>query len=81
MPTSPSPSPAGSIGGGRRRCSICKRGVHQIDFKDYPLLKEFTDYFGNIRPRRRTALCASHQRQLRVAVERARFLGMLAYRK
>lgn len=62
-------------------CSFCTGNVRDIDFKDYPLLKPHVDYFGNIRKRHRTGTCLRHQKMLKTAIERARFMGMLAYRK
>lgn len=55
--------------------------VHYIDYKDYPVMKPFIDYFGNIRNRYYTGTCLKHQKMLKNAIERARFMGMLAYRK
>ena len=52
-----------------------------IDYKDYPTLKPYMDYFGNIRAKYYTGVCLKHQKLLRTAIERARFLAMLAYRK
>jgi len=67
---------------GRRLCPFCRREtVHWIDYKDYPLLKRFTNYFGNIKKRYYTGVCLQHQKMLRRAVERARFMGIIAYRK
>ncbi|HLD63546.1 MAG TPA: 30S ribosomal protein S18 [Candidatus Peribacteraceae bacterium] len=64
-----------------KQCPFCDKGVHYIDYKDYPTIKPYTDYFGNIMKRYYSGLCLKHQKMLRTAVERARFLGMLAYRK
>ncbi len=44
-------------------------------------MKPYIDYFGNIRAKYYTGLCLTHQKMLREAVERARFMAMLAYRK
>lgn len=55
--------------------------VTYIDYKDYPTMKPFIDYFGNIRKRYYTGVCLRHQKMLKRAIERARFMGMLAYRK
>lgn len=62
-------------------CSFCANNVRDVDYKDYPLLKPHVDYFGNIRRRSRTGTCLRHQKMLKTAIERARFMGMLAYRK
>lgn len=65
----------------KKACSFCEKGIREIDYKDYPLLKPHVDYFGNIRNRSRTGTCLQHQKMLKTAIERARFMGMLAYRK
>lgn len=75
-------APAGRAGpklGGKDHANV--PGVAYIDYKDYPLIKPLIDYFGNIRKRYYTGVCLKHQKMLKNAVERARFMGMLAYRK
>ncbi len=62
-------------------CPFTEKGVQYIDYKDYPTLKEYMDYFGNIRQRYYTGVSLKHQKMLKNAIERARFMGMLAYRK
>ena len=62
-------------------CPFCGKQTKYIDYKDYPTLKPYIDYFGNIRNRYYTGTCLKHQKMLRNAIERARFLAMLAYRK
>ncbi len=62
-------------------CPFDRTGVKYLDYKDYGTMKPFIDYFGNIRNRYYTGVCLKHQKILKNAVERARFLGMLAYRK
>lgn len=64
-----------------KKCPFCLKQTGYVDYKDYPTLKPFTDYFGNIRPRYYTGVCLKHQKMLRSAIELARFMGMLAYRK
>jgi len=65
----------------QKQCTFCDSGAKYIDYKDYPTIKPFIDYFGNIRQRYYTGTCIKHQKLLKTAVERARFMGMLAYRK
>lgn len=65
----------------QKQCPLCDGSTQYIDWKDYPTLKPFIDYFGNIRQRYYTGVCLKHQKMLRTAVERARFMGMLSYRK
>jgi small subunit ribosomal protein S18 len=65
----------------KKTCPFDRVGVRYFDYKDYPTLKPYIDYFGNIRKRYYSGLCLKHQKMLKTAVERARFMGMLAYRK
>jgi small subunit ribosomal protein S18 len=64
-----------------KKCDFCEKKVVYLDYKDYPMLKPFIDYFGNIRKRYYTGVCLKHQKMFKQAVERSRFMGMLAYRK
>lgn len=65
----------------QKACPFDRTGVRYIDYKDFPTLKPYIDYFGNIRKRYYSGLCLKHQKMLKNAVERARFMGFLAYRK
>ncbi|MEQ1849532.1 MAG: 30S ribosomal protein S18 [Candidatus Peribacteraceae bacterium] len=65
----------------KKNCPFDRAGVKYFDYKDYPLLKEYTDYFGNVRKRYYSGACLKHQKMLKNAIERARFMGFLAYRK
>ena len=64
-----------------KKCSFCFHDALYIDYKDYPTLKPYIDYFGNIRNRYYTGTCLKHQKMMKNAIERARFMAMLAYRK
>ena len=59
-------------------CYFCQRNIKEIDFKSTDILKNFISGLGKIRPRKRTGLCAKHQRQLAKAIKRARHLGLLS---
>jgi small subunit ribosomal protein S18 len=50
-----------------------------IDYKDIVQLRKFVSERGKIEPRRRTGVCAKHQRKLALAIKRARFLALLPY--
>jgi len=58
-------------------CMFCADKV-PIDYKNVSLLGRFVSDRGKIVPRRRTGVCAKHQRSLSQAIKRARFLAMLA---
>jgi small subunit ribosomal protein S18 len=64
-----------------KECPFCPHGVRYVDYKDYPTMKPYIDYFGNIRNRYYTGVCLKHQKMIKIAIERARVMGMLAYRK
>lgn len=64
-----------------KKCAFCDKQVVYIDYKDYPIMKPFIDYFGNIRKRYYSGVCLKHQKMLKNGVERARFMAMLSYRK
>ena len=53
--------------------------IENIDYKDVPRLKRYLSDRAKIIPRRVTGTCARHQRQLTVAVKRARHVAFLPY--
>jgi small subunit ribosomal protein S18 len=63
----------------RRFCRFTAEGVKQIDYKDLGTLKQYITETGKIVPSRITGTRAFYQRQLSVAVKRARFLALLPY--
>ena len=56
-----------------------RRSIKEIDYKDVELLKDFINENGKIIPARITGTKAHYQRQLSVAIKRARFLALLPY--
>ena len=63
----------------RRFCRFTAEKVKEIDYKDIGILKEFINENGKIIPARITGTKARYQRQLSVAIQRARFLALLPY--
>lgn len=53
--------------------------VEEIDYKDLNLIRRFISDKGKTRSRRVTGLSRRHQRQLSIAVKRARELALLPY--
>jgi len=53
--------------------------VTHIDYKQADVLRRFLTERGKIRPRRQTGTCATHQRQLALAIKRARHLALLPF--
>ena len=66
----------------RRRkkvCVFCQDKIERIDYKDTGRLRKLTTERGKILPRRISGTCAKHQRQLTVAIKRARQIALLPY--
>ena len=63
----------------RRYCKFTVEGIREIDYKDVGLLRQFVTETGKIIPARTTGTSAKYQRQLALAVKRARFLALLPY--
>jgi small subunit ribosomal protein S18 len=52
-----------------------------VDYKDEKLLQRFLTERGKILPARLSGITARHQRQIRTAIKRARYLALLPYVK
>lgn len=63
----------------QKECHFCRRNIDEIDYKDVKILQKYISGLAKIRPRKKTGLCAYHQRELARAVKRARFLGLLPF--
>lgn len=63
----------------RKFCKFTAEGVSEIDYKDIATLKQYIGENGKIVPSRVTGTRTHYQRQLAVAVKRARFLALLPY--
>jgi small subunit ribosomal protein S18 len=71
----------GSRGGAQKRrgCRFCIDHIKEIDYKDYEMLRSYLTERGKIKPRRKNATCAKHQRRLALAIKRARHLALLPF--
>lgn len=63
----------------RKVCYFTKNNIKYIDYKDVELLKKYISPNGKITPRRVTGTSAKYQRQLAVAIKRARQMALLPY--
>lgn len=63
----------------KRVCSFCVDKVESIDYKETQKLRKYLTERGKILPRRISGNCAKHQRQLTVAIKRARSIALLPY--
>jgi small subunit ribosomal protein S18 len=63
----------------RKVCFFCRDKVEYIDYKDPAKLRPYTSDRGKISPRRKSGVCAKHQRALATAIKRARHLALLPF--
>ena len=63
----------------RKFCRFTVEGVTEIDYKDIQTLKNYILDTGKIVPSRITGTRSRYQRQLAVAIKRARYLALLPY--
>lgn len=75
----PGGRPRGRYAPRRRVCSFCVEHVKLIDYKDFDRLRRYVSDRGKIEPRRKSGVCAKHQRALSNAIKRARHLALLPF--
>lgn len=63
----------------RKVCSFCVDKIDYIDYKDVARLRRFVSERAKILPRRVTGTCARHQRELTVAIKRARQIALMPF--
>ncbi len=63
----------------KKFCAFCAEKATSIDYKDTAKLKKFLSERGKITPRRASGVCAKHQRELAIAIKRARIMALLPY--
>lgn len=63
----------------KKVCSFCVDKVEHIDYKEVGRLRKYTTERGKILPRRISGNCAKHQRQLTIAIKRARNVALLPF--
>ncbi|MBO5866542.1 MAG: 30S ribosomal protein S18 [Clostridia bacterium] len=63
----------------RKVCSFCLEKATAIDYKDVAKLRKYLTEKGKILPSRMTGTCAKHQRELAVAIKRARQMALIPY--
>lgn len=63
----------------KKICAFCADKSKNIDYKDINNLKKHITDRGKILPRRVSGNCAKHQRELTIAIKRARQVALLPY--
>ena len=62
-----------------RPCWFCRQNVTTINYKDTKTLQRYLSSFGKIVPRKRSGVCAWHQRKLANAIKRSRHMALLPF--
>lgn len=62
-----------------RYCAFCASDGPKIEYKQPESLRRYVSDKGKIRPRRQTGVCAKHQRELAIAIKRARHIALLSF--
>ena len=66
----------------RKKKKICQMCAGKsVDYKDVMIVSKYINEKGKILPRRMTGACAKHQRDITLAVKRARHMALLPYTK
>jgi len=60
-------------------CYFCQKNIKEIDYRDTETLKRFVSALYKIKSRKKTGVCARHQRQLARSIKRARSIGLMPY--
>jgi len=63
----------------RKVCPFCAGKAELVDYKNPAELRPFISDRGKMNPRRKTGVCARHQRIVATAVKRARHLALIPY--
>ena len=63
----------------KKVCNFCVEKSESIDFKDVAKLRKYVSERSKILPRRITGTCVKHQRELTLAIKRARHIALLPY--
>ncbi|MCK4375824.1 MAG: 30S ribosomal protein S18 [Candidatus Brocadiae bacterium] len=61
------------------RCRFCRDKVKVIDYKDLQSLQRLLSSEAALFSKKRSGNCSRHQRMVKQAVKRARFLALLPY--
>ncbi len=63
----------------KKVCRFTQNNITYIDYKDVKLLQRYVTEQGKIIPKRITGTSAKYQRQLALAIKRARHMALLAF--
>ena len=61
------------------KCRFCRAKVEKVDYKEVQTLQKLLTTQGKMFSRKRSGNCAKHQRKVKLAIKRSRFLGLMPY--
>lgn len=62
-----------------KECYFCAHNIGDIDYKDTHMIRQFTNTYKKIKPRKITGVCSWHQRKLSTAIKRSRIMALLPF--
>jgi len=60
-------------------CPFHDEDAPVLDYKNVRLMKRFQSSYSKIQPRRRTGLCAKHQRQVTGELKKSRHMALMPF--
>lgn len=63
----------------KKVCRFCTENISEADYKDVKMLQRYISSYGKIENRKRSGLCARHQRKVALAIKRARMMALLPF--
>jgi small subunit ribosomal protein S18 len=63
----------------KKVCRFTQQGIKYIDYKNVKLLQKYVTEQGRIIPKRITGTSSKYQRQLALAIKRARHMALLPF--
>jgi small subunit ribosomal protein S18 len=63
----------------KKVCYFCTERIDKVDWKEVGLLRKYMSDRAKIRSRRVNGNCPRHQRQVAIAIKRAREMALLSY--
>jgi small subunit ribosomal protein S18 len=63
----------------KKVCRFCTDNIDEIDYKDVKTLQKYINSYGKIDTRKKSGLCARHQRKMATAIKRSRIMALLPF--
>ena len=63
----------------KKSCKLCVDGANDVDYKDVKIIQKYINSYGKIDARKKSSLCAKHQRKMATAIKRARIMALLPF--